>query len=388
MYARSERFDLAVRYGSVAGGATPRTRIDAYRGGVLVASDLPWTDPSTITVDEGAGAWRSGEFTIMEMDPGLIPSTPQAALAPYGTDLYVQSGYRFADGTEELVPMGVFRILVGRDTSQGRVSLVAYDYSRVVARARFEYPRTFPRGYSRSLAIFELIAERTQRAGPVGHSVLSYNLAEDSELPLTVFEEGERYGDPWKACTDLADAAGQQVYFTPTGPYPLATLRRTPDLSFSPVLWTFRRGEGETMVDVKREQDATTGYNVYVVTGESSELGSQDLLPIRASAEVTDPTSPIYPATYGRVPTFLASSFIRTGLQAQQVADTNLPLRAGASERITVTGFPHAAHEAGDVVHVTQEAMGIDSDWIISRFVIDLSLRQPIEYACRAKRVA
>jgi len=388
VYPRSQHFDDAVRYGNTEVGGTPLTIIDAYRAGRKVASDLTWEKPSTVTVDEGASAWRTCEVTVTDIDRALLPTTPQAALAPYGTDLYIRTGFRFSDGTTELVPMGVFRVLTTRPTRQGRIQLIGYDYSRVVARARFEVPRVFPKGTSRALAIAALIQERTPGAGPVGHQILSYNLSDDSPLPLTIFEEGERYGDPWKAVTDLADAAGQQVFFYPLGPYPLAVLRPSPDLLNTPPVWTFRAGQGETMIDMKPEQDTTTGYNVYVVTGESSDLAADGLSPVRASAEVTDPESPIFPATYGRVPTFLASSFIKTNAQALAVARANLPLKAGGSEKLSITGFPHPAHEAGDVVRAVDPYLGVNSNWVISRFAIDLALKDPAEYSCRAKRVA
>lgn len=384
MYPRSARFDQAVRYGD----AEVVTTIDAYRGGELVAANVPWVMPSSVTVDEGASSWRSCEVTVAATSASLVPTSPSAALSPYGTDLYIQTGFRYPEsGVLEQVPMGVFRILLGRPTSKGLIALQGYDYSRVVARARFEVPRVFARGFSRSLAIATLISERTVGAGPVGHSILSYNLADDHPLPLTVFEEGERYGDPWKACMDLADAAGQQVFFYPSGPFPLAVLRPLPALT-DPLVWTFKAGRGETMVDMRPEQDTTVGYNVYVVTGESGDLGADGINPVRASAEVTDPSSPIYPATYGRVPTFLASSFIKTQQQAQQVADANLPLKAGGSERLTIVAFPHPAHEAGDAVQALYPYLGIDSSWILSRFSMPLNLGGNVDYTCRAKRVA
>ncbi len=388
MYSHSARFDQAVRYGSAAFGATPIARVDAYRGGGLVAGDIPIdASASTITVDEEASSWRTAEVMALAFEDFLIPKTPADALSPYGTDLYIQSGYRFADGTEELVPVGVFRILTAVPTRLGTIVLRGYDYSTVVARARFERPKVFARGHSRSEAIKTLIQERTFYAGPPGHVFLSYSIADDTTLPLTIFEEGERYGTPWKACMDLADAAGQQVYFGPDGPYPTAVLRLVPSTEFTSPVWTFEAGPGSTLIDVKSEQDTTLGYNVFVVTGESADLAAFGLPPVRASAEITDPTSPIYPGTYGRVPTFLASSFIRTEAQAQQVANANLPRKAGGTQRVTVVGFPNPCHEAGDVVYAREPAMGIDSDWVMSRFSFKLSLKDPVDYACRARTV-
>lgn len=383
MYGRSERFDNAIRFG----GASPISVIDAYRAGVRVASNLPWTKPSSVTVDETASTWRTCEVTFVDVDHDLIPTSPTMALAPYGTDLFIRTGFRYGDGTTELLPMGVFRILVSRPTAKGLISVLGYDYSRVVARARFEVPRVFPRGYSRAQAIAELIGERTESVS-AGHDVLSYEVSDDSLLPLTIFEEGERYGDPWKACTDLAESAGQQVFFMPVGPWPTAVLRNAPDIAEAFPVWHFQRGEGSTLVEMQPEQDTTTGYNVYVVTGEGSELASGGAQPVRGSAEVTDPASPIYPGTYGRVPTFLASSFIKTDAQAEQVANANLPRKAGGSEGLTIKGFAHPGHEAGDVVRVTDERLGINSNWVVSRFTIDLSLSDYTDYSCRARRVA
>ncbi len=388
MYSRSDRFDQAVRYGSAAFGATPIARVDAYRGGGLVVADVPIVaSASTITVDEDAQSWRTAEITALGFEDYLIPKTPGAALAPYGTDLFVQSGYRFADGTEELKPVGLFRLLTAVPTRLGTIVLRGYDYSTVVARARFERPKVFARGYSRSAAISDLIQERAYYAGPPGHVILTYNPADDTLLPLTIFEEGERYGTPWKACMDMADAAGQQVYFGPDGPYPSAILRLVPSAEFTSPVWSFEPGEGSTLIDMKTEQDTTTGYNVYVVTGESADLAAAGLPPVRASAEITDPTSPIYPGTYGRVPTFLASTFIRTQAQAQQAADANLPRKAGGTQSLTITGFPNPAHDAGDVVYALDEFQGINGDWIISRFSFRLSLTDPVDYACRARTI-
>src|SRR6476620_9882342 len=101
MFAQNAAFDSRVR-----GGGTAITTIDAYRGGVLVARDIPWVKPSTVTVDEGASAWRTCEITVADVPKNLVPKTPQAALSPYGTDLFIRTGFRLTDGTVEQVPMG------------------------------------------------------------------------------------------------------------------------------------------------------------------------------------------------------------------------------------------------------------------------------------------
>ena len=376
MYPRSAAFDAAV-----AAGGIVRSSVDVCRGGVTILADIPWSRPSTVTVDETASAWRSCSITVTDIDRNLLPRNPTDALAPFGTDLFIKVGFQFPSGIVEQVPVGLFRIVTSRPTTRGQVLLIGYDYSRVVAVARFERPKVFARGSSRPGAIATLIAER------VPFALVSF--ADDgSTTPLTIFEEGERYGSPWKACSELAEAGAERVRFGPNGPVPTAVLSPVVASAETP-LWTFGDGyqfPSSTKVDVVPELDSSEARNVYVVTGESAELASSG--PVRASAEITDPASPIYPGTFGRAPTFLASTFLKTTAQCQAVADANLPLKAGASENLTIVGFGHPAFEAGDTVYAKDDATGVDGNKVISRFQLDISLQQKVSYVCRERRIA
>ena len=375
MFGHSEAFARAVR-----AGAPVVTTIDACRAGTVVQANIPWSRPSTVTIDDTAAAWRSCAVTVTDIDRNLLPRNPSDALAPYGADLFIRMGFRLPDGSVEQVPVGLFRIVISRPTRRGQISLIGYDYSRVVARARFETPKVFPRSYPRSAAIETLITER------VPFAQIQFD-NDGTTLPLTIFEEGERYGSPWKACMEMAEAGGNQVFFGPDGPRPVAILRDVPVATTTPV-WDYISGVGSTKIDMLPDMDASDAWNVFVVTGESADLASNSIGAVRASAEITDPASPIYPGTFGRAPTFLASSFIRTQQQAQQVADANLPIKAGAVENLTIVGFGNPAHEAGDVVYAHDEELGINGNQILSRFTLDLSLQDPTSYVCRARRVS
>ena len=101
---------------------------------------------------------------------------------------------------------------------------------------------------------------------------------------------------------EMAEAGGDQVLFVPNGPVPKAVLRPIPVATTTPV-WEFKPGPGSTLIDMRPRQDASEAYNVYVVTGESADLAATGVGPVRGSAEITDTTSPINPATFGRAPT-------------------------------------------------------------------------------------
>ncbi|HEX7276495.1 MAG TPA: DUF5047 domain-containing protein [Acidimicrobiales bacterium] len=378
MYPRSAAFDDAVRKGGVV-----RSTVAVAKGGVIVEPDVPWSRPSTITVDETSSSWRSCAITVTDIDHRLLPKQGSDPLSPYGFDLFIKTGFYFpATGLTEQVPVGLFRMVTSRPTRRGQVQIIGFDYSRVVARARFEVPKVYAKGFSRAGAIQNLIEERVPFA--------SFSFSDDgTTVPLTIFEEGERYGSPWKAVLALAEANGDQVLFGPDGPIPTAVLRPIPVASATPV-WDYADASvspGTTKVELLPEMDTANAYNVFVTTGESSDLASDGLGAVRGSAEVTDPNSPMYPGSFGRAPTFLTSSFIRTAAQAQAVSDANLPLKAGGSETTNVVGFAHPAHEAGDTVYGQDAMLGQDGLQVISRFSFDLSLQDVVTYSCRARRV-
>ena len=72
-----------------------------------------------MTIDDSATSWRSGSITVVDVDHDLIPKTPADALAPYGNDLSIRSGYVLPDGSIEQVPIALLRIVVGEPTARG-----------------------------------------------------------------------------------------------------------------------------------------------------------------------------------------------------------------------------------------------------------------------------
>jgi hypothetical protein len=115
MYPVSDRFLKAL-----ADSHTPITQVNLFRTDGMV-EQLEHIGGS-VTVDRGSQARRT--CTVIVADTSLIPRTPTDKLATYGAKLRLARGVQYSDGTQELVPLGVFRIDdVAGDVDEGPVTI-------------------------------------------------------------------------------------------------------------------------------------------------------------------------------------------------------------------------------------------------------------------------
>lgn len=377
MEARSARFDTAV----VEGGPAFFT-VDVQRAGITLAQALPFLPDAKVTIDGSAKIRRTFSGTVIDQDGTLTPRTSADPLSPYGTELVCRCGFRFIDGSVETIPVGVFRITSALAAGQGRVKVVAKDRAIVVQEARWEAPYVIAGGT-------RLVAPGTTR--PIGaipdlidsrYPNLTYqaDTSVTTTVPLTVFEEGDRSGDPWKNAQDLAAAGGLEVFFSPRGD---VVIRKVPDPTTTPAVWTYG-GQGTTEIKLAASNALTAdeAKNVAIVSGENS--GGP---PVRAVVEVTDPTSPLYPPAFGRRPIFLVSSMITDATQATLAAQALLIRKAGGSEQATIEAAPHPAHEAGDVVRLVDSKLaGGQAFAVLNSWTLPLSLREQVSYSTLARR--
>jgi len=357
----------------VVTGAPTVVLADAQRGGDTLATDLPVMSGSTITVDQTAAVRRTCRVTLQVEDTALVPKTAADPLAPFGSELVIRSGFELPDGTIETVPVGVFRIEDTQSTSSGKIEIAGSDRSIVVAAARFEEPYTIASGTNVITAIESLINSRM-----IG---LTYQATTSAlTVPLTVYEEGDRSGDPWTNARDLAAAAGLEVFFDADG---TVVIRPVPDPTVDPVVWMFTPGESSLVIETSDRFNSRDVRNVAVASGEGTEISP----PVRATAEITDPDNPIYPAgPFGRRPVFFVSQLITDVTQAQQAADGLLLRSAGGSEIAEFSAAPHPALDGGDVVQLQDPLLAIDTYTVLDRFQFDPVLHSPIQFTTTARR--
>ena len=380
MEGRSTRFDVAV----VEGGPAFFT-VDVQRAGIILAENLPFLPDAKVTIDGAAAIRRTFAGTVIDEDGTLTPRSSGDALSPYGAELVVRVGFRFVDGSVETLPVGVFRITEAEATGQGRVRIKAKDRAVVVQEARFETPYVIAGGT-------RIVAPAVGTPRPTGalpdlidsrYPGLTYeaDTSITTTIPLTVFEEGDRSGDPWKNAQQIAASAGLEVFFSPRGE---VVIRKVPDPSKDPAVWTYgAREEEEIKLGATNRLTADGVKNVAIVSGESS----QGVAPVRAVVEVTDPTSPLYPPAFGRRPIFYVSSLVTSMEQAVLAAQALLIRKAGGSEQLTIDAAPHPAHEAGDVVLcIDANLAGGQAFAVLDSWTLPLSLRDSVTYQTLARR--
>lgn len=295
--------------------------------------DLPHTGGS-VTVDRGQAIRRT--CTVTCPDPSLIPRTPADQLATYGARLLVQRGVDYGDGTEELVPLGLFRLdSVDGDISDGPVTLQGKDLSAVVVDDRFTAP--FAATGTAVAAVTELIRRSLPDA-----SVLSSVV--DVGIGRRTFDTES---DPWAACQELAAAAGAEVYATADGEFVIATL---PDLLTTEPAWEIAAEEGGVYISATRGMASDNVFNGVLARGENSSDG---IPPVSYLATDDDPGSPTYwGGPFGRRPAFYSSSTLISSASCQAAARLKLAAAKAPNAAGDITALPNPALEPGDVLRI------------------------------------
>jgi hypothetical protein len=389
LYGVSPAFLAALRRSHrVAVRADVQLAPTATSPALTLVTDLPVVD-GIVTVDENAAVRRTCNLTLVDTDGSLTPTGAADPLAPYGREVVLRRGVVLADGTTEFAPLGVFRFEEVEVVDEGSrsIRLAGFDRSATVAAARFESPWAVAPGTRYTVApsgagarptgaIADLLADRFPG--------LAYSFAVDpsTTTPLLAFEEG---ADPWEAATRMARNLGCELFFDAAG---VCVLRREVDPTDPTLAVSFVYAEGAeaTVLSVIGRFSAKDGHNKVVVTGEPVDGNA----PVRAEAYDADPASPTYYlGPYGKRPRFHRSEFVTSTAQAQAAADALLQRELGGTEQVAFTALVNPAHEAGDLVVVTREALGLSNVVaVLSSFSIPLAPGGSMSATTRRRRSA
>lgn len=327
MYAVTERFLDALRASHAV-----EIRVDAWRGAVQLASDLPVHEGS-VTVDGNSQVRRT--LSVAIADPSLDPGNdPSATLAPYGTDLIVQRGVRFPDGSIEYAPLGRFRIEQVQTSVEGdAIQVTGSDRTAYVQDAKFTNTQQSVTSNTIPAEITRLITDAI--------TVAVNNRSGSTDATPNVYWEQDR----WDAIEQLAKSIGCVVYFDPTGTAVIAKVAAITD----PPVWWVDAGESGVMVTGERQTTREGTYNGVVASGESAG----QFLPYTATVTDNDATSPTYwGGVFGKKPYFYTSALITTQAQATTAASALLDKVRGMSRQLSLSCVPNPALEAGDVIRV------------------------------------
>lgn len=311
---------------------------------------LPFTSGSVDCDGTRDGALRALSLTVSP-DPDAFDW-----LATAGAEIVVHRGLVLHDGTEELVPLGVFVLDADLEEAEdGAITVSAADRSRRISRARWTDPYSVPAGTPVGDTVADLLRACWPDC-PIGTSVATADKLTGAKLAYLDGAES----DPWKDARALAASAGLDLYFDGDG---LAQVRDTPDPESDPVCLTYQAGDEGVVLGQTRKAMLTQQYNGVVVTAE----GSGVTVPRRGEAWDEDPNSPTYSdGPMGRVPMFYSSPLLTTQDDVDSAAETLLARVKRPIEQTAFTLLPNPAHEAFDVVEF------VDSGGTARRYMFDV----------------
>lgn len=369
MYRPSDRFFEAltlshttISYVDVTGPTLNTVRLNVTAG--------------QVSVDKTASVRRRVSLTCIDPLGEMTPAIAGDLLTPYGTEIRPYRGIRYPDGTEEVCPLGVFRlskITIKDSVKAMTMDIEAYDLSRTVSRDKFTSPYTITAGTNVITAIKNIL---DLTVDDIPYDTMATNLTVN---PVRVFDVGE---DPWDTCQTLAKSIGADLYFDIFGGIVIAPPEDIQSLTTED--FSYIEGPGCTMIEVDKVFDDEAGYNGVVVTGESP---GDEKPPVRGIAWDTEPTSLTYHlGPYGEVPLFHQDQLIKTTEDAQNTAEALLAAQLGFVSQLTLSTTVNPAYECGDVIRVVRAKSKVDDRFLIDAFTVPLTAADPQSITLRQKR--
>ncbi len=311
--------------------------------------DLPLQDDSGADVSLNATADVTGSLGL------TVPGEWWDLVPPYGHEVHAARGVNFGDGTEELVPLGYFRInrRDQQDMPYGPVQLDLQDRTAQLADLRVALPWQIPVGTSHR-AIFRRLLDGSAADGvggygmygptgpavPVDWSNAGYNADTTVTTKAVVVED--QVGE---FLAKMVAEKGAVIVALATGE--LAVVARERPVG-SVADFTLMEGPSGTLVRASRSESRDGVFNVVRATGSDPAKVTGYRL-----AYNTDPTSPIrYNGPFGPVVRYYASPLLADSDAADQAAETILARATGVPEERSLWTVPDPSIRPLDTVEV------------------------------------
>ncbi|MET9126903.1 DUF5047 domain-containing protein [Streptomyces sp. NPDC004528] len=331
MYAVTTAFLTAL-----ATSHTMVARVDAYYAGAPTLPNLPFTD-GAVTVDRGSKTRRSLSLTIA--DPRYLPWAATDPLAVYGQQLVVSRGIRYANGAEEVVPLGTFRINEPTgDVRTGPVTLTGTSMECAIIDDKFQVP-TSTRGYGGCVDAITALVRQT-----LPDSII-VNLTAGTRNPTCAVATWDANADRWDAVTQIAAAMQAEIYVDAQNRFVITDL---PDVVNGTVAWDIAEGEGGTLLSESRTMSRTAVCNAVVASGENSAAGSAPVSAISKDTSLTSPTR--WGGPYGKVTKSISSALWTTVGACQAAADYALFDAIAPNIQTSIASLPNPALEGNDII--------------------------------------
>ena len=371
MYPVSDAFLSSVRKSHIS-----HVKIEIYdmANNEIISTAQPIS--GEVTIDSRRDIRRQCSIEFIDKDGTLVPTNNRSAvLLPYNREIKIYRGVQFGDGTEELVPLGVFILTTVEvtDTPEGvKITVQGSDRSLRVIRAKFtSHDFYIADATAKETAIKNILQDRfpaVQTIFPVTNQVTDI-----------IYPTIDQSSNPWKECLKIAESAGMDLYFDENG---TARMRPIPDPDSGLPLVTYEDNAESVLTSLSRSLSSDESFNHVIFTGEGTNLS----IGVLGEAKDLNPASPTYIETYGSVPLFKSSPFILTVGEANEAAIAELRKVIGALEKISWEQVVNPAHDVYDLVKITRTPSGVDATLMLDSITIPLSPQNTMNAIGRSRR--
>jgi hypothetical protein len=334
-------------------------------------------DTGKVTISVNSGVRRTCDVTLVtnKTASNLVPDNGFDTLAPFGNELKLYRGVRFANGSIEYVPLGVFVMtdVDIQDSNNGvNITIKGEDRSLFISRAKWTAPYQLVSGTLEA----SLRAMLENRWADVETSFTTTNVT----VNQVVFGTQDSQ-DPWQDAVYLAQLVGYDLYFDVFG---VATLRPFPSLDATAVVAKYEEGKETIITSLDRSMSSKETYNGVIYTIQGSQVNT----PIRVEIWDEDTTSPTYRyGVFGDAPTFITSNVLSTEADAIKAATSLLNTYRGAQENIRWDSIVDPTLDVNDVVYVKTVGSKTDRIVIIDELDIPMSPLESMGAKARTVRI-
>lgn len=371
MYPVSDTFKETIRKSHVI-----KTKIEIYdmANGTILSTAQPIS--GQVTIDNRRSIRRMCSLEFVDKDGTLVPTNNRSSvLLPYNREVKIYRGVVYGDGTEEMIPLGVF-IITGveiADTAQGvRITVTGSDRSLRLIRAKFTNHEFYiDEGTPKETAIENMLRYR--------YPDIKVLFPATNQTTALLYPTLDQSSDPWREAQKIAESAGMDLYFDENG---TCRMRPIPDPDLGTPVMTYLDNEESVLTQLSRSLNTDETYNGVIFTGEGTNLS----IGVIGEAWDENPASPTYRYTYGETPKFMSSPTVLTVGEAEEAAVAELRKVIGASEMITWDQLVNPAHDVYDLVKVTRTPSGVDATLMLDSITIPLEPTATMNAVGRSRR--
>ncbi len=371
MYPVTSTFKETIRKSHVI-----KTKIEIYdtANGTILSTAQPIS--GEVTIDNRRSVRRMCSLEFVDSDGTLVPTNNRSSvLLPYNREIKIYRGLVYADGTEELVPLGVFIVtnVEISDTAQGvRITVNGSDRSLRLTRAKFiNHDFYIDSGTAKETAIENMLRYRYPQIQVVFPAT--------NQTTALLYPTLDQSSDPWREALKIAESAGMDLYFDENG---ICRMRPIPNPDLGTPVMTYEDGSESVLTQLSRSLSSEETYNGVIFTGEGTNLS----IGVIGEAWDENPSSPTYRYTYGETPKFMSSPTVLTTAEATDAALAELRKVIGATEMISWDQLVNPAHDVYDLVKVTRSPSGVDATLMLDSITIPLEPTATMNAVGRSRR--